>query len=278
MPGDEASPTPGHTSHVLQPDTLAGRQGIIGTCVLSTLPHTHAARAAKADRRVWARGVPSSQASFGTEEARGEHLSHGCGLSRLFLRMKQPPSPELVRRVSCRGLQSPARSSILAPIVSGSLPSSCICLSLHLEDLTRSLDAPPSLTTQRIEAFSDGVFAIAITLLVLEIKVPQLQTPTPSGEPLSLRTALFQLWPSYFGYIFSFVMIGIYWANHHYIFHLYRHSDHIFALLNVLFLMCSFFLPFPTAILAGGILRTPPLVKSPSPSMRSVSSCRLWRG
>jgi uncharacterized membrane protein len=117
----------------------------------------------------------------------------------------------------------------------------------------RRLDVPPFLTTQRIEAFSDGVFAIAITLLVLEIKVPQLQTPTSSGDPLSLRTALLQAWPSYVGYIFSFVMIGIYWANHHYIFHLYQRSDHIFALLNVLFLMCISFLPFPTAILAGYI-------------------------
>jgi len=104
------------------------------------------------------------------------------------------------------------------------------------------------LSTQRIEAFSDGVFAIAITLLVLEIKIPQLHTAEQSG--VSLSTALLRLWPSYFGYIFSFLMIGIYWANHHYIFHLYKQSDHIFALLNVFFLMCISFLPFPTAVLA----------------------------
>jgi Endosomal/lysosomal potassium channel TMEM175 len=134
--------------------------------------------------------------------------------------MMQPLQPALVRRMICRGWQSPVRHSILARMVPDSLPWACICLTLHLEDSMRPLDAPPFLTAQRIEAFSDGVFAIAMTLLVLEIKVPQLQTPTPSGNPLSLRTALFQLWPSSFGYIFSFVVIGIYWANHHFIFHL----------------------------------------------------------
>jgi TMEM175 potassium channel family protein len=99
------------------------------------------------------------------------------------------------------------------------------------------------LTTQRIEAFSDGVFAIAITLLVLEIKVPHL------SEGGSLWAGLGHLWTSYFGYIFSFIMIGVYWANHHHIFHVYKKSDHYFVLLNVIFLMCISFVPFPTAVL-----------------------------
>ncbi len=64
-------------------------------------------------------------------------------------------------------------------------------------------------TTDRIEAFSDGVFAIAITLLVLEIKVPELQG-AGAGGAMSLGAALLNLWTSYFGYVFSFVMIGIY--------------------------------------------------------------------
>jgi len=100
--------------------------------------------------------------------------------------------------------------------------------------------------TQRIEAFSDGVFAIAITLLILEIRVPHMQG---GGDP-GLGRALLGLWPSYAAYVFSFVIIGIYWANHHSIFHLYQRSDHPFLLLNVLFLMCVSFLPFPTAVLA----------------------------
>jgi TMEM175 potassium channel family protein len=108
---------------------------------------------------------------------------------------------------------------------------------------------PDKLTTQRIEAFSDGVFAIAITLLVLEIKVPQLHSDA-TGNTHGLGAALLNLYPSYFGYVFSFLMIGIYWANHHYIFSLYKRSDHVFVLLNVFFLMCISFLPFPTAVLA----------------------------
>jgi len=105
------------------------------------------------------------------------------------------------------------------------------------------------LTTQRIEAFSDGVFAIAITLLILEIRLPH--TDATHG---SVAAALVSLWPSYFAYIFSFVMIGIYWVNHHYIFNIYQKTDHVFNLLNVFFLMCISFLPFPTAVLGEHLL------------------------
>lgn len=106
--------------------------------------------------------------------------------------------------------------------------------------------AETELTTHRIESFSDGVFAIAITLLVLEIKVP----PFHDGNTRDLTSALLALWPSYFAYVFSFVMIGIHWVQHHYVFKLYERSDHNFALLNGLYLMCISFVPFPTAVLA----------------------------
>jgi uncharacterized membrane protein len=97
--------------------------------------------------------------------------------------------------------------------------------------------------TARIEAFSDGVFAIAITLLIIEIGVPHV-----TGEE-SLSEALRDLWPSYGAYVLSFVMIGIYWANHHALFRLFVRSDHYFLILNVFFLMAIAFLPFPTAVL-----------------------------
>lgn len=100
------------------------------------------------------------------------------------------------------------------------------------------------LSTQRLEAFSDGVFAIAITLLILEIKIPDSGTLAHQ----SLFHYLSGIWPKYFAYVFSFVVIGIYWANHHYIFKLYKRTDHIFNILNVIFLMTISFLPFPTAI------------------------------
>jgi uncharacterized membrane protein len=107
-------------------------------------------------------------------------------------------------------------------------------------------DQDVELNTQRIEAFSDGVFAIAITLLILEIKVPHLNG---SSDGKTLAQTLVELWPSYFAYLLSFLMIGIYWANHHYIFKLYQKTDHLFNLLNVFFLLCISFLPFPTAVL-----------------------------
>jgi uncharacterized membrane protein len=97
--------------------------------------------------------------------------------------------------------------------------------------------------TQRIEAFSDGVFAIAITLLIIEIGVPTLT----SDE--GLTDALLDLWPEYGAYVLSFLIIGIYWANHHSFMRLFVRTDHYFLMLNVFFLMCIAFLPFPTAVL-----------------------------
>ena len=101
--------------------------------------------------------------------------------------------------------------------------------------------------TSRLEAFSDGVFAIAITLLVLGITVPGRDGVLSSG---GLFPALLALWPSYLGYVISFVTIGIMWANHHTIFHYVRRTDRYLLIINVFFLMCIGFLPFPTAVLA----------------------------
>ncbi len=101
--------------------------------------------------------------------------------------------------------------------------------------------------TVRLEAFSDGVFAIAITLLVLEIRVPG--RPDVAGHG-GLVGALAHLWPSYLGFLISFVTIGIMWANHHSIFQYIRRVDRYFLIINILFLMWIAFLPFPTAVLA----------------------------
>lgn len=106
------------------------------------------------------------------------------------------------------------------------------------------------LTTNRLEAFSDGVFAIAITLLILEIHLPT-QVDAPHK---SVAESLLAIWPSYFAYIFSFVTVGIYWVNHHYIFKIYQKTNHVFNLLNVFFLMCISFLPFPTEVLGTHLL------------------------
>ncbi|MBD0355512.1 MAG: DUF1211 domain-containing protein, partial [Rubrobacteraceae bacterium] len=100
--------------------------------------------------------------------------------------------------------------------------------------------------TGRIEAFSDGVFAIAITLLVIEIGVPHLDE---ESEGTTLIEALLQQWPSYLGYAISFLQIGVIWANHHNRFRFIVRSDHILLFLNILFLMCVAFIPFTTALL-----------------------------
>jgi TMEM175 potassium channel family protein len=104
--------------------------------------------------------------------------------------------------------------------------------------------------TSRLEAFSDGVFAIAITLLILEIHIPTVEEV--EGESTLFR-ALLDLWPSYFGYLVSFLVIGIMWINHHNIFHCFRGVDHWLLTINLLLLLCISFIPFPTALLAEHI-------------------------
>lgn len=98
--------------------------------------------------------------------------------------------------------------------------------------------------TGRLEAFSDGVFAIAITLLILEIGVPHV----PSDG--SLWRALRELWPSYLSYGISFVIIGVMWINHHNLFRDIARTDHYLLVFNLLLLMSISFMPFPTAVLA----------------------------
>lgn len=99
--------------------------------------------------------------------------------------------------------------------------------------------------TGRLEAFSDGVFAIAITLLILEIKLPPLQ-----NDELALLRTLGQQWPAFLSYVISFLTILIMWINHHTIFKLIRRTDHVFLFLNGLLLMFVTFVNYPTALLA----------------------------
>ncbi len=96
--------------------------------------------------------------------------------------------------------------------------------------------------TNRLEAFSDGVFAIAVTLLILEVRLPELD-----GAPLSER--LLRAWPGYVGFVISFITIGIMWANHHSIFGLIHRTSHGLVVANLMLLLCVSFLPFPTKVL-----------------------------
>ena len=106
------------------------------------------------------------------------------------------------------------------------------------------------MSTSRVEAFSDGVFAIAITLLILEIHVPTDNTDTGGLTDARLRHELLALWPSYLAYTMSFLLIGMVWINHHRMFRYIARVDGIVLGLNVLLLMDVAFLPFSTDILA----------------------------
>jgi uncharacterized membrane protein len=97
--------------------------------------------------------------------------------------------------------------------------------------------------TQRLEAFSDGVFAIAVTLLVLELAVP-------AGSERDLLGAFLKEWPSYLAYVVSFSTIGALWLGHSLITEQLQQADAVLVRLNLLLLLVVSFLPFPTRLLA----------------------------
>lgn len=102
------------------------------------------------------------------------------------------------------------------------------------------------LSKSRIEALTDGVFAIAMTLLVFGIKVPELPR-SPAQARLQLE--LLALWPNFLSYAISFVMLGIYWVGHHNQFHYIRLSDRALLWINMLFLMCVTLIPFSAGLM-----------------------------
>ena len=102
-----------------------------------------------------------------------------------------------------------------------------------------------ALSLERIVFFSDAVFAIAITLLVLEIKAPHVP-PDPSATPM-LR-ALFALIPKFTGFLVSFIVLGSFWIEHHRIFRYIRGYDAGLLWRNLLLLLAVAFVPFPTAL------------------------------
>jgi uncharacterized membrane protein len=109
----------------------------------------------------------------------------------------------------------------------------------------RKLMSAQNFGTTRLEAFSDGVFAIVITLLVLELRVPEVHS---SHE---LVEGLLELWPKFLSFVVSFIYVTIYWINHHQLFHMIKKSNRGLFWLNSLFLMCLTFIPFPTALIGS---------------------------
>jgi len=131
--------------------------------------------------------------------------------------------------------------------------------------------------TDRLAAFSDGVFAIAVTLLVLELRAP---LPTALHEGERLWDALWQEWPAYLAFATSFATILIMWVNHHNLFALIHRTDHAFLLLNGLLLATVTVIPFPTQVLAAYIrepdARTAAIFYAGTFLAMAVAFNRLW--
>jgi uncharacterized membrane protein len=96
--------------------------------------------------------------------------------------------------------------------------------------------------TARLETFADGVFAIAATLLIIDV--------TANGQGSALGAALAHAWPQYVAYAVSFVTIGIMWVNHHACMQLIERADRRFLFINIALLACIAFVPFPTRLIA----------------------------
>jgi uncharacterized membrane protein len=110
--------------------------------------------------------------------------------------------------------------------------------------------------TSRLEAFSDGVFAVAITLLVLNIKIPGIDLPPDKlWNDKDLWPILLNEWPVLIAYGTSFAFIGIIWINHHRLFVHIKHTNTVLLLLNLLLLLTIVFIPVPTALLAEYVVK-----------------------
>jgi uncharacterized membrane protein len=131
-----------------------------------------------------------------------------------------------------------------------------------------------SSATERLVAFSDGVFAIAITLLILEIRLPEL--PAINSEA-DLQNALWSLLPKFLAYVFSFLMIGQYWQLHQHMFNYIKWADRRLILTNLYFLLFICFVPFPTMVLSEhGDLQTTTIFYAISLSLSRLFATWMW--
>lgn len=103
--------------------------------------------------------------------------------------------------------------------------------------------------TGRIEAFSDAIFAVAITLLILNIRIPPMPQNQNEQSDFTLALALLHDWPFYLAFLTSFATIGIMWINHHRLFNYIKSSNNMLLILNLLLLLLVVFVPFPTILL-----------------------------
>jgi uncharacterized membrane protein len=105
---------------------------------------------------------------------------------------------------------------------------------------------PFEIGKNRIEALSDGIFAIVMTLLILELQVPNLPATSPNVQ---VTPALLALWPKFVSYLVAFVSLGVFWVVHHIMYHAVRRADRVLLWLNIAFFMFVSLLPFSTSVL-----------------------------
>lgn len=117
----------------------------------------------------------------------------------------------------------------------------------------------------RLVGFSDGVFAIAITVLVLNIEVP-------TAAPNTVLTE----WPDVLSYVISFLVIGNYWISHHRIFQWIDRQDSRLLWFNLLFLLCIAFVPFPTSLLGDGITTVTVSFYAATLALTGALSAGVW--
>jgi uncharacterized membrane protein len=130
-------------------------------------------------------------------------------------------------------------------------------------------------STARLETFADGVFAIAATLLILNVDSQVREGSTQIGH------RLVEIWPSYIGYAVSFVTIGIIWSNHHTVMAQLGRVNRTFLMLNIFLLMCVAFLPFPTRLVAENLrdrqeLQPAALAYGATMTVMAVCYLSLW--
>jgi len=100
-------------------------------------------------------------------------------------------------------------------------------------------------TPNRLEALTDGVFAIVMTLLVLELSIPEIAQSSPQAE---LPRRLLEQWPKFYSYVLSFIVLGLLWSLHHRSFHYIKRFDNGLIWLNIIFLMFVALIPFSTSL------------------------------
>jgi len=126
---------------------------------------------------------------------------------------------------------------------------------------------------ERLVFFSDAVFAIVITLLAIEIRLPSVEGSLSDTE---LARALLDIWPKYLGYVISFLVVGSFWMSHHRKFRYIQHYDSRLIAMNLLLLMAIGFIPFPTSVLSEYGNRTATVFYAVMIAVMGVLSAALW--